>query len=95
MPFLFSENNSNFLDMLYLFIFEFIFSWVIYIFIDDSKYGGRSRILIYASCILIITNLLLFFFKNYFLFIGMLLITISTKSLFSILFIICCESYPL
>lgn len=81
--------------MLYLFLIEFVFAWGIYLYIDDPKYGGRVHIIIYASLLLIVTNGLLYFFRENFLFIGMLLIKIATRGMFSTLFIICCESYPL
>ncbi|CAD8146111.1 unnamed protein product [Paramecium octaurelia] len=95
MPFLFAQENSGFEHMLYLFLIEFVFAFVIYLFIDDPKYGGRVNIIIYASILLVITNLLLYIYQASFLFVGMLLIKIATRGMFSTLFIICCESYPL
>lgn len=60
MPFLFAKENSGFEHMLYLFLIEFVFSFVIYLFIDEPKYGGRVHIIIYASLLLCITNALLY-----------------------------------
>lgn len=50
--------------MLNIFIVEFVFALVIYQFIDDPNYGGRIRIIIYSGIALIISNGLLFFFKD-------------------------------
>lgn len=62
MPFLFAKENSGFEDMLYLFLCEFIFSFLIYLFIDEPKYGGRVHIIIYSSLLLCFINVLLYIY---------------------------------
>lgn len=41
-----------------------MFAFVIYLFIDDPKYGGRVKIIIYASILLVVTNGLLYIMKE-------------------------------
>lgn len=80
MPFLFAAHDSGFSSMLWLFIIEFLFVLTLYFLIDSPKYGGRIKILIYSSAVLVVTTLGLYFFKEKVLFLGMLLIKLATRS---------------
>ena len=95
MPFLFAENNSGFAPMLNMFIIEFFFALFIYYMIDNPQYGGRIKIMAFSATALIFANGSLFIFKNQFLYIGLFMIKISTRGLFSTIGLLCCETYPL
>ncbi|CAK77301.1 unnamed protein product (macronuclear) [Paramecium tetraurelia] len=95
MPFLFTENNSGLSSMLYMFIVELIFAISLYYFIDDPYIGGRKKVIGYSAILLIIANSLLYILRQRFLFIGLLLIKLATRALYSTLGLVCCESYPL
>ncbi|CAD8064426.1 unnamed protein product [Paramecium sonneborni] len=95
MPFLFASNNSNLNSMLYMFILELIFALLLYVVIDDPNIGGRKMVIGYSSLILVLANASLYFFRQQILFIGLLLIKLACRALFSTLGLVCCESYPL
>ena len=95
MPFLFAHNNSGFEAMLFLFIVELLFSFLIYHFIDNPKYGGRVRIIMISSIILLFVNFSLYVWGESILYIGLLAIKIATRGLFSTSLILTSESYPL
>ncbi|CAD8074836.1 unnamed protein product [Paramecium sonneborni] len=95
MPFLFTDNNSGLSSMLYMFIVELVFAISLYIFIDDPNIGGRKMVIGYSAILLIFANGLLYLLRQKFLFIGLLLIKLATRALFSTLGLVCCESYPL
>lgn len=95
MPFLFAHNNSGFEAMLFLFIVELLFSFLIYHFIDNPKYGGRVKIIMISSLILLCVNFSLYVWGESILYIGLLAIKIATRGLFSTSLILTSESYPL
>ena len=95
MPFLFAHNNSGFEAMLFLFIVELLFSFLIYHFIDNPKYGGRVKIIMISSIILLCVNFSLYVWGESILYIGLLAIKIATRGLFSTSLILTSESYPL
>jgi uncharacterized membrane protein len=74
---------------------EFAFALVLYQFIDDPNYGGRIRTILYSGIALVISNGLLFFFKEKYLYFGLFIIKIATRGLFSTIGLVCCEIYPL
>ena len=95
MPFLFAHNNSGFEAMLFLFLVELLFSFLIYHFIDNPKYGGRVKIIMISSIILLCVNFSLYVWGESILYIGLLAIKIATRGLFSTSLILTSESYPL
>ncbi|CAD8178494.1 unnamed protein product [Paramecium pentaurelia] len=95
MPFLLAQKNSGFSPMLILFIIEFCFSIIIYHFIDNPHYGGRINIIAYSGVALLLSNGLLFIFQEKILYLGLFVIKIATRGLFSTIGILACESYPL
>ncbi|CAD8110414.1 unnamed protein product [Paramecium sonneborni] len=95
MPFLLAKKNSGFGPMLTLFIIEFCFSIIIYHFIDNPHYGGRINIIAYSGIALLISNGSLYIFQEQFLYLGLFIIKIATRGLFSTIGILACESYPL
>ena len=95
MPFLFAHNNSGFEAMLFLFIVELLFSFLIYHFIDNPKYGGRVKIIMISSIILLCVNFSLYVWGESILYVGLLAIKIATRGLFSTSLILTSESYPL
>lgn len=72
-----------------------IFVFFIYFLIDNPEYGGRVKLLIYCSMVLVVVNVALFIFKESFLFLGMLIIKLCTRAIASIIYILTCESYNL
>ncbi|CAD8110412.1 unnamed protein product [Paramecium sonneborni] len=94
LPFLFQNNNSGFLPMFILYLIEFIFASIIYNFIDNIKFGGRIKIIAYSAITLIISNAILFIFRERFLYLALFLTKIAIRGLFATICIICCESYP-
>lgn len=81
--------------MFNMFLIEFFFALFIYYMIDNPHYGGRIKILAFSAAALSISNCLLYILKNEFLFIGLCIIKISTRGLFSTIGLLCCETYPL
>ncbi|CAD8183875.1 unnamed protein product [Paramecium octaurelia] len=95
MPFLLARKNSGFSSMLILFSFEFCFSIIIYYFIDNPHYGNRIKIIAYSGFALLLSNVLLYIYQESFLYVGLFIIKIATRGLFSTISILACESYPL
>ena len=50
--------------MLYMYGGEFIWTLILHHVIDDPKYGGRSRIIAYSATILILSNGLIYIFRE-------------------------------
>lgn len=78
-----------------MFILELIFGLLLYYFIDDPQIGGRKKIIGYSAIILLFANGALYYYRNSFLFLGLIIIKLATRGLYSTLGLICCESYPL
>lgn len=71
MPYLFAQNNSSIWSVFIVFVSELFAAVLIYFVIDNKKYGGRIKVLLGSTILLLIANTGLYFLRESFLVIGM------------------------
>ncbi|KAM3128991.1 hypothetical protein pb186bvf_018908 [Paramecium bursaria] len=94
MPYLFAESNSSVWSVFLVFVSELLAAVLIYFVIDNKQYGGRIKVLLGSTLLLLIANTGLYFLRESFLVIGMQMIKVGTRGLFSTVLLVGSESYP-
>lgn len=81
--------------MLTMLIIELGFGVLIYNLVDNARHGGRLKLMLYSAIALLASNTLLYVLRDAFLFIGLLIILLCIRVLFSVGYLLTCESFPL
>lgn len=66
---------------------------VVYFIIDSKKTGGRSKLVLLLSVMILITSVILIIFEDYFLVYGLTLISFLLKVMFTAEMVIMNENY--